>query len=387
MNDPASRLQFFKDLEEKRKSSKLELDLGTQIQETATKKPDLTDTANTVPNVLVTSVESSVKTQESTITLTDPVLQRLVIVTKPSEVCVDRPLTNSKTLTESTADVAKKEPAKEPTKTLRPFPSPKFLKPFKASQSSHRRISCGEEILTDATDAEKSELKKSRSLSSSGITHAESKESLSPLNLGNSDGKDTKAIDFLKKQTQRLKGFLGPKGEKKHSGVSISQEDKSMKTVPEMQEEPSDKEEPSESIPSSTIVENNKPNVKPTPSRYQSSASNVIFSSNLRDDTKVILEQISANSQKNRQQTEVSGKVEGGKEEEVSNSSFQNRNRFSRTPGNPQERDNLLKRIESMRKEKKVYSRFEVFYRNREEYCWDQGNVEKAEQSLIRSIT
>ncbi len=387
MNDPASRLQFFKDLEEKRKSSKLELDLGTQIQETATKKPDLTDTANTVPNVLVTSVESSVKTQESTITLTDPVIQRLVIATKPSEVCVDRPLTNSKTLTESTADVAKKEPAKEPTKTLRPFPSPKFLKPFKASQSSHRRISCGEEILTDATDAEKSELKKSRSLSSSGIAHAESKESLSSLNLGNSDGKDTKAIDFLKKQTQRLKGLLGPKGEKKHSGVSISQEEKSMKTVPEMQEEPSDKEEPSESIPSSTIVENNKPNVKPTPSRYQSSASNVIFSSNLRDDTKVILEQISANSQKNRQQTEVSGKVEGGKEEEVSNSSFQNRNRFSRTPGNPQERDNLLKRIESMRKEKKVYSRFEVFYRNREEYCWDQGNVEKAEQSLIRSIT
>ncbi|XP_016133391.1 protein FAM83H-like isoform X2 [Sinocyclocheilus grahami] len=389
INDPASRLQYFKDLEEKRKNSKLELDLGTKSRETAMKKPNLTDTATTGPNVLVTSVESSVKIQEPTITLSDPVPQRLVIATKPSEVCVDRPLTNSKTLTESTADAAKKEPAKEPTKSLRPFPSPKFLKPFKASQSSHRRISCGEDILTDATDAEKSELKKSRSFSSSGITRAESKESLSSLNLGNSDGKDTKALDFLKKQTQRLKGFLGPKGEKKHSGVSNSQEDKSMKTVPEIQEEPSDKEKPSESISSSTIVENNKPNVKPTPSRYQSSTSNVIFSSNLRDDTKVILEQISANSQKNRQKTEESGKVEGGKEEEVSNSSFQfqNRNRFSRTPVNPQERDNLLKRIESMRKEKKVYSRFEVLYRNREECCWDQGNVEKAEQSLIRSIT
>uniref|UniRef100_A0A9J8CZ24 Family with sequence similarity 83 member Hb n=2 Tax=Cyprinus carpio TaxID=7962 RepID=A0A9J8CZ24_CYPCA len=371
MNDPASRLQYFKNLEEKRKSSKLELDLGTKSQETAMKKPDLTDTATTIPNVLVTSVESSVKKQEPTITLTDPVPQRLVIA-KPSEVCVDRPLTNSKTLTESTADAAKKEPAKEPTKSLRPFPSPKFLKPFKASQSSHRRISCGEDILTDATDAEKSELKKSRSLSSSGITRAESKESLSSLNLGNSDGKDTKALDFLKKQTQRLKGLLVPKGEKKQSGVSNPQEDKSMKTVPEMQEEPSDKEKPSESISSSTTVENNKPNVKPTPSRYQSSTSNVIFSSNLRDDTKVILEQISANSQKNRQQTEESGKVEGGKEE-VSNSSFrfQNRNQFSRTPVNPQERDNLLKRIESMRKEKKVYSRFEVLYRKREECCWE----------------
>ncbi|XP_050992970.1 protein FAM83H [Labeo rohita] len=361
INDPASRLQYFKDLEEKRKISKLELDLGAKSQEAAIKKLDVSDTANKVPNVLVTSEESTVKRQEPTITLTDPVPQRLVIANKPSEVCVDRPLTNSKTLTESTADASKKEPAKEPTKSLRPFPSPKFLKPFKPSQSAQRRISCGEEILTDATDAEKSELKKSRSLSSSGITRAESKESLNSLSLGNSDGKDTKALDFLKKQTQRLKGFLGPKGEKKHS-VSNSQEDKSMKTVPEVQEEPSDKEKPSESISSSTTVENSKPNAKPTPSRYQSSTSNVIFSSNLRDDTKVILEQISANSQKNRQQTEECAKGEGDKKEEVSNSSnqFQNRGRFSRPQVNPQERDNLLKRIESMRKEKKVYSRFEM---------------------------
>ncbi|KAK2886928.1 hypothetical protein Q8A67_015156 [Cirrhinus molitorella] len=361
MNDPASRLQYFKDLQEKRKIAKLELDLGTKTQEAVTKKPDLSDTASKVPSVLVSSEESTVKRQEPSITLTDPVPQRLVVATKPSEVCVDKPLTNSKTLTESTADASKKEPTKEPTKSLRPFPSPKFLKPFKPSQSSQRRISCGEEILTDATDSEKSELKKSRSLSSSGITRAESKESLSSLNLGNSDGKDTKALDFLKKQTQRLKGFLGPKGEKKHS-VSNSQEDKSMKTVPEVQEDPSDKEKPSESISSSTTVENSKPTAKPTPSRYQSSTSNVIFSSNLRDDTKVILEQISANSQKNRQQAEESGKGEGEKKEDVSNSStqFQNRGRFTRAPVNPQERDNLLKRIESMRKEKKVYSRFEM---------------------------
>uniref|UniRef100_A0A8C1FP37 Family with sequence similarity 83 member Hb n=1 Tax=Cyprinus carpio carpio TaxID=630221 RepID=A0A8C1FP37_CYPCA len=360
MNDPASRLQYFKDLAEKRKSSKLELDLGTKSREADMKKLDLSDSAKKVPNVLVTSEESTVKTQEPSITLTDPVPQRLVIATKPSEVCVDRPLTNSKT--ESTADASKKEPTKEPTKSLRPFPTPKFLKPFKASQSSHRRVSCGEDILTDATDAEKSEFKKSRSFSSSGISRAESRESLSSLNLGNSDGKDTKALDFLKKQTQRLKGFLGSKGEKKHSGVSNSQEDKSMKTVPEVQEEPSDKEKPSESISSLTTVENTKPNANPTPSRYQSSTSNVIFSSNLRDDTKVILEQISANSQKNRQQAEESGKGEGGKKEDISSSSFQfqNRSLVSRTTVNLQERDSLLKRIESMRKEKKVYSRFEM---------------------------
>ncbi|CAM4631081.1 unnamed protein product [Leuciscus chuanchicus] len=362
VNDPASRLQYFKDQEEKRKTSKLESDL-VKSKEAAMKKPDLSDTATKLPNVLVSSEESTVKTQEPSFTLSDPVTQHLAFTShpKPSEVCVDRPNINSKSLTESTADAAKKEPAKEPTKSLRPFPSPKFLKPFKSSQSSHRRISCGEEILTDATDAEKSELKKSRSLSSSGMSRTESKESLSSLNIGSSDGKDTKALDFLKKQTQRLKGFLGPKGEKKHSGVSNSQEDKSMKTVPEVQENPSDKEKPSESKSSLTTVETNKPIAKPAQSRYQSSTSNVIFSSNLRDDTKVILEQISANSQKNRQQNEESGKSEGSKEDDVSNSSLQvPKNRFGRTPVNPQERDNLLKRIESMRKEKKVYSRFEM---------------------------
>ncbi|KAK7138605.1 hypothetical protein R3I93_015902 [Phoxinus phoxinus] len=367
VNDPASRLQYFKDQEKKRKTSQSELDL-VKSREAAMKKPDVSDTATKLPNLFVSSEESTVKTQEPSYTLSDPVTQHLAFTShpKPSEVCVDRPYTNSKSLTESTADAAKKEPAKEPakepTKSLRTFPSPKFLKPFKSSQStSHRRISCGEEILTDATDAEKSEFKKSRSLSTSGMSRTESKESLSSLHLGNSDGKDTKALDFLKKQTQRLKGLLGPKGEKKHSGVSNSQDDKSMKTVPEVQEDPSDKEKPSESKSSLTTVDTNKPNAKPTQSRYQSSTSNVIFSSNLRDDTKVILEQISANSQKNRQQNEESGKSEGSKVDDVSNSSLQiQRNRFGRTPVNPQERDNLLKRIESMRKEKKVYSRFEM---------------------------
>lgn len=358
MNDPASRLQYFKDQQEKRKTSKLELDLGTKSQEAAIKKPETLDTATKVPDVLVTSEQSTVKAQEPSVSQTDPVPHRPVIETKPkpSEVSVDRPYTTNKTLTESIADAPKKEPVKEPTKSLKPFPSPKFLKPFKSSQSSSRRISCGEEILTDATDAEKSELKKSRSFSTSGMSRTESRESLS--SLGNSESKDTKALDFLKKQTQRLKGILGPKGDKKHSGVSNSQEDKSMKTVPEVQEEISDKGKPSESISSSTAVEN-KPSAKPTTSRYQSSTSNIIFSSNLRDDTKVILEQISANSQKTRQQNEESGKGDGGKDD-AANSPFQSQNRFSRAPVNPQERDNLLKRIESMRKEKKVYSRFEM---------------------------
>ncbi|XP_051527343.1 protein FAM83H [Myxocyprinus asiaticus] len=380
LNDPASRLEYFKELAAKRKSN-LQLNVVPKSQQPSMVKTDLSNTqlsatATQVQYVSIISEESTAKIQDPSTAQTDPSATHPLIPAKPKpfEVCVDRPCTNSKTLTENTANAAKKEPAKEliVTKSHKPFSSANFfkkdiLRPSKGSQT--RRISCGEEIHTDATDAEKSELKKSRSLSSSGISRTESKESLSltrqgsnaSINLVGSEGKDTKALDFLKKQTQRLKGFLGPKGEKKNSGVSGSPEDKSMKTVTEVQEEPSDKGTHSESISSSTTVENKKPNSKSTQSRYQSSTSNVLFSSNLRDDTKVILEQISANSQKNRQelvkQSEESGKGEEDKEDTLR---YQSHNRFSRSPVNPQERDNLLKRIESMRKEKKVYSRFEM---------------------------
>ncbi|TMS18583.1 Protein FAM83H [Larimichthys crocea] len=98
------------------------------------------------------------------------------------------------------------------------------------------------------------------------------------------------------------------------------------------------------------------------PSRYQSPASSVLFSSNLRDDTKVILEQISANSQKNRQEREETG---GDVESDTGDKGLERqntlkKNRFLRPQGNVHEREGLLKRIESLRKEKKVYSRFEM---------------------------
>lgn len=131
--------------------------------------------------------------------------------------------------------------------------------------------------------------------------------------------------------------------------------------------------------------------VSTTQSRLSSSTSNVIFSSNLRDDTKVILEQISANSQKNRAEMAKQSQALTTNESEVttanSNStetkaedpsspdstsitrtgSFLSRSRFSRPSAtSPEDRDNLLKRMESIRKEKRVYSRFEVFCKKEE---------------------
>ncbi|TSK31365.1 Protein FAM83H [Bagarius yarrelli] len=374
MNDPASRLQYFKELSMKRNKSKTEEALN-KIQEPLSKKTDTSQpstTEATVPTVSITSADTFTKTSTATTLQVDSAAKPSV-VPKILMLGEDKKHMDSSVLSEQSTDTAKKEASKE-AKLPKPFPSPKFtLKPFKSSHTRH--TSCGEDIFTDATDAEKSELKKSRSLSSAGMPQTESKESTSlsrqgsnlSLNVIGSEGKDTKALDFLKKQTQRLKGFLGPKGEKKNASTT---DDKQMKIVPEVSEETTHKgnETQPDSI-SMSITDNSKSNNKPSPSRYQSSTSNVLFSSNLRDDTKVILEQISANSQKNRQELAKQGDETGTDEEEkghVSNldrepfQKFQNRNRFNRAQANPQERDSLLKRIESMRKEKKVYSRFEV---------------------------
>ncbi|XP_078086346.1 protein FAM83H [Mustelus asterias] len=123
-------------------------------------------------------------------------------------------------------------------------------------------------------------------------------------------------------------------------------------------------------------------------SRYSTPTSNALYSSNLRDDTKVILEQISANSQKNRaenvkaQQLTVnaadgpggsteqevtleSDKTDSDKTQKLGTSSrFENLiTNKGKSQTSADHIDPLIKRMDSFRKEKRVYSRFEVFYK------------------------
>ncbi|XP_029377422.1 protein FAM83H [Echeneis naucrates] len=104
---------------------------------------------------------------------------------------------------------------------------------------------------------------------------------------------------------------------------------------------------------------------KSTLSRYHSSTANVLSSSNLRDDTKLLLEQISANSQSRNEATKESPVTDDEKEDEADKNAKREKERGLRTlnrgqPKSSQEKDKLLERIQSMRKERKVYSRFEV---------------------------
>lgn len=104
---------------------------------------------------------------------------------------------------------------------------------------------------------------------------------------------------------------------------------------------------------------------KSSQSRYHSSTANVLSSSNLRDDTKLLLEQISANSQSRNEASKESPVTDDEKEDEADKNAKREKERgmksFNRgQPKSNQDREKLLERIQTMRKDRKVYSRFEV---------------------------
>ncbi|KAL4629383.1 protein FAM83H isoform X2 [Arapaima gigas] len=382
MNDLENRISYMRELAAKRKASRLAVESTTRSPEPAPKKPELSD----VPQ------DTSPPKPAIAVTLAEPASAKASteLGSKPSELSEAEHPSSEQRGVKSTDNSVGKDPL--PSKAPKPPPSPKFfkrdsLKPFKGSHL--RRISCDEEMITDATDAEKSEMRKSRRHSVSqgevGEKLHKSLGSSTSLNVldGSGEGKqEKKPLDFLKKHTQRLKGLLGPKGDKK-AAAAEEKAAQSMQTVPEDSEDSGSKLVGSRSSGSTSKAENTvatteskaeksgKLATKLVQSRYQTSTTNVLYSSNLRDDTKVILEQLSANSQKNRtdlakqspgktEETKEAGGDQQSRKEPEQSVSYYSRNRFQHTQTNPHERDTLLKRIESFRKEKKVYSRFEM---------------------------
>ncbi|XP_069588243.1 protein FAM83H [Ranitomeya imitator] len=204
-------------------------------------------------------------------------------------------------------------------------------------------------------------------------------------------------MEFIRRGSMRLKQFLQSKTEKKAEEEAVSDAAKVEKQNNALRRlSKTEVSEPTSVVETedktTKIISTSPPKTTSTSqSRLSSSTSNVIFSSNLRDDTKVILEQISANSQKNRAEmakqsqalstndsdiatansTSTETKAEDASSSDSTSitrsGSFLSRSRFSRpSPTSPEDRDNLLKRMESIRKEKRVYSRFEVFCKKEE---------------------
>ncbi|KPP62273.1 protein FAM83H-like [Scleropages formosus] len=230
-----------------------------------------------------------------------------------------------------------------------------------------------EELLKDATDAEKSEWMKTRGHKASGVALGELGETLP---LGSSSSPDLGIVSGDKNETGRPMGLPGQGGFGNTEAVD-------MPTTPEVSghltheggETPSTATTDTKKMARSKEQEASHSQLpsaasKTSPSRYQASTTNVLNSSNLRDDTKVILERISANSQNRMEQAKqaaaITDDAKEGDKEQVEDKAPEHRvpgrglSRFQRPGVSAQERESLLKRMESMRKEKKVYSRFEV---------------------------
>ncbi|XP_008054921.1 protein FAM83H [Carlito syrichta] len=187
-------------------------------------------------------------------------------------------------------------------------------------------------------------------------------------------------MEVLRKGSLRLRQLLNPKSERRT-------EDESGFSVPQENGQPESPRRPSLGRGDSTEAaagEERGPRA-----RLASATANALYSSNLRDDTKAILEQISAHGQKHRgvpapgpgpaHSSPELGRppAAGGLAPDMSDKdkcsaifrsdSLGAQGRLSRTlPASVEERDRLLRRMESMRKEKRVYSRFEVFCKKEE---------------------
>uniref|UniRef100_H3AY05 Family with sequence similarity 83 member H n=1 Tax=Latimeria chalumnae TaxID=7897 RepID=H3AY05_LATCH len=267
--------------------------------------------------------------------------------------------------------------------------------------------------ITAATESQKQtgiEAQKSRSRPSSASNLGSSMESLSKtygsstsLNVcEGGDAKDPGAFELIRMGSLKIKQFFNQKAEKRAeepatAALSQSQATENQ-TVKQQSETPgsakpskSESHEVAAAAAAKVEEKEEKPHKPasaktnpPSQNRLPASTSNIIFSSNLRDDTKVILEQISANSQKNRGEMakqaplastnsvdNAKGKEKEGSEKKneekpskpVSRTdSFLSWNKYSKPQSSPDDRETLIKRMDSIRKEKRVYSRFEVFY-------------------------
>uniref|UniRef100_A0A3B3VY37 Protein FAM83H-like n=1 Tax=Poecilia latipinna TaxID=48699 RepID=A0A3B3VY37_9TELE len=164
-------------------------------------------------------------------------------------------------------------------------------------------------------------------------------------------------------ESSKKEAELGETDEKKSNDL----EDKDKSQKPSTEDPASrekTKDQSKQSICSETTEVTSK-QPKSSQSRYHSSTVNVITSSNLRDDTKLLLEKISAQSQSRNEATKESPVTDDEKEDNADKKARNEKELGYRTYNrgqtkSTQEKEKLLERIQSMRKERKVYSRFEV---------------------------
>ncbi|XP_016401693.1 serine-rich adhesin for platelets-like isoform X2 [Sinocyclocheilus rhinocerous] len=213
--------------------------------------------------------------------------------------------------------------------------------------------------------------------STQGITQLQSSFSSNPMESScQNDSKPEKTDECQKSDTEQTQNHdtsavdAGPKIA--HIEVSTATDsnevDKFKQTTPEVENTVTNFAEVSEkshlTVHSNSSKSSVAENAKSIKSAHQTSTANVISCSNLRDDTKVLLEQISAKNQsRSSQSKQTLAAPNEAKKGEVSSADKLFSNNSGRpwsSKATPEEREMLLQKMEQMRKERKVYSRFET---------------------------
>ncbi|XP_016326386.1 serine-rich adhesin for platelets-like isoform X3 [Sinocyclocheilus anshuiensis] len=213
--------------------------------------------------------------------------------------------------------------------------------------------------------------------STQGITQLQSSFSSNPMESScQNDSKPEKTDECQKSDTEQTQNHdtsavdAGPKIA--HIEVSTATDsnevDKFKQTTPEVENTVTNFAEVSEkshlTVHSNSSKSSVAENAKSIMSAHQTSTANVISCSNLRDDTKVLLEQISAKNQsRSSQSKQTLAAPNEAKKGEVSSADKLFSNNSGRpwsSKATPEEREMLLQKMEQMRKERKAYSRFET---------------------------
>nr|XP_023681551.1 protein FAM83H-like [Paramormyrops kingsleyae]XP_023681552.1 protein FAM83H-like [Paramormyrops kingsleyae] len=383
MNDPETRFLYFKELAAKRKASK--------IASESVAKPSLntTDPSEASADSLGIKPEISVTGSKPNVSISEVSQSQAVVPLVPEPLTLDHLEQDIKNASQQElnriAEMVKKEPAVKQQPSV--LDEQDTLRAFMSTSTTASALSCNEELLRDATDTQKTQLMKSRHHNASNIFFCEPSKALdksqgsgsSPdtVPLTGDSKQDFEVHDHLDSQVQKVKGREGDaKPVTENVTTVITGTEKSEQLASEAEhvsmpessvDVPGTAQSKGEDVNQSAHVLTSSRNSQ---SRYQAATTSILYSSNLRDDTKVILERISANSQSRMELAKQAAPItddakegenaHGADKAPESVAAGQSTSHVQHNRANPQDREVLLKRMESMRKEKKVYSRFEM---------------------------
>uniref|UniRef100_A0A672R0R2 Protein FAM83H-like n=1 Tax=Sinocyclocheilus grahami TaxID=75366 RepID=A0A672R0R2_SINGR len=342
MNDPDCRLRYFKELAAKRKLEAAKASQSNPMKATQKftlpEKPSTIDADKTTGHVFKipeTPLKSKNTPFTSTSTSTDSSQQPTAKEADSSQQPTATKTDSSREPTAAITDSSQQPTAKETDSSQQPTATEtdSSREPTAAVTHSSQQPAATE---TDSSQQPTATETESSWEPTAAVTNSSQQPTIAHIEV--STATDSNEVDTFKQTTPEVENTVtnfAEVSEKSHLTVKNNSS-------------------------KSSVAEN----AKSIMSAHQTSTANVISCSNLRDDTKVLLEQISAKNQSRSSQSKQTLVAPNeAKKGEVSSADKLFSNNSGRpwsSKATPEEREMLLQKMEQMRKERKVYSRFEV---------------------------